>query len=43
MQRINQLVEGDQAVLFRYIAQMRITGCCGRIGMTQQGLDVTKA
>jgi len=34
MKRVNQLINGDQAVFFRDIGQM---------GMTKQCLDMTKA
>lgn len=43
MERVDQLVERGQAVLFRDTAQMRIPGCGGGTGMAQQGLDMTEA
>ena len=42
MKRVDQLVDGGSAVLFRNVTQMSITGCCRGIGMAEQGLDVTK-
>ena len=42
MDCIDQLIQDNQTVLFRYIAQMCITGCSGGTGMAQQGLDVTE-
>jgi len=43
MKRVNQLINGDQAVFFRDIGQMGITCSCIGAGMTKQRLDMAKA
>jgi len=43
MKRVDQLVNGDQAVFFRDIRQMGITCGCIWTGVAEQRLDMTKA
>ena len=43
MKGVDQVVYGRHAVFFRDIGDMSITGRCVGIGMTEKGLDVTKA
>lgn len=43
MQRVDQIVEDNQTVLFRNIAQMRITGRRSGTGVAEQRLDMTEA
>ena len=43
MKGVNQLVNGDQAVFFRDIGEMRITCSGSRTGMAKECLDMTKA
>ena len=43
MKAVDQSIDGSQAVFFRDIRQVSIAcGCC-RTGMTEQGLNMTKA
>jgi len=43
MKAVDQSIDGRQAVFFRDIRQVSITSCCCRTGMTEQGLNMTKA
>ena len=43
MKGVHQLIDGEHAVFFCNIGDMGITGGGVRVGVTKQGLDMTKA
>jgi hypothetical protein len=43
MNGVDHIIYGRQAVLFRDVGKMGITGCCGWACVAEKGLDVTEA
>jgi len=43
MKAIDQVVDGAQAILLRYLGQVSITSGCGGTGMAEQALNMAQA